>query len=84
VIDLREPEEIALAPLPELPSQRIPSGQVVAHAQELAHGRLLLICASGRRSGHAARLLRAEGIRQAYSLAGGLYALPALPLREKS
>ncbi len=84
LIDLREPEEIALAPLSAVASQRIPSGQLVAHADELAHGRVLLVCASGRRSGHAARLLRAEGLRNAYSLAGGLYALPALPRREKS
>jgi sulfur-carrier protein adenylyltransferase/sulfurtransferase len=84
LIDLREPEEIALAPLPGVPSQRVPSGQVLARAGEFAAGRLLLICASGRRSGHAARLLRAEGLRHAYSLAGGLYALPALPRREKS
>lgn len=76
LIDLREPEEIALAPLPDVPSQRVPSAQVLAHANELSDGRLLLICASGRRSGHAARLLRAEGLRNTYSLAGGLYALP--------
>jgi molybdopterin/thiamine biosynthesis adenylyltransferase/molybdopterin synthase catalytic subunit/rhodanese-related sulfurtransferase len=84
LVDLREPEEIALAPLSAVSSQRIPSGQVVAHATELARGRVLLVCASGRRSGHAARLLRAEGLRNTYSLAGGLYALPALLRRENS
>ncbi|WP_243048863.1 ThiF family adenylyltransferase [Dyella sp. RRB7] len=74
LIDLREPDEVAAEPLHELPAQHIPSAQVVARAGELPGGRILLICASGRRSGHAARLLRAQGLHQVHSLAGGLRA----------
>jgi len=74
LVDLREASEIAIEPL-ELPSLHVPSTQVMAHVAELAEGRTLLICASGRRSGHAARLLRAEGLHQVHSLAGGLNAL---------
>jgi rhodanese-related sulfurtransferase len=79
LIDLREPEEIAAAPLHNVDSHRIPSTDVVAYADELKHGRSLLVCASGRRSGHAARLLRAQGVDDVHSLVGGLHAL--LPRR---
>ena len=75
LIDLREAEEIAADPLIDIPSHRIPSAQIVARAGELGQGHSLLICASGRRSAHAARLLRAEGLRNVHSLAGGLSAL---------
>ncbi len=74
LVDLREAGEIAIEPL-ELPSLQVPSAQVMAHVAELAEGRTLLICASGRRSGHAARLLRAEGLEHVHSLVGGLSAL---------
>ena len=53
----------------------MPSAQVVERAGEFTDGRYLLVCASGRRSGHAARLLRDEGMQNVYSLAGGLNAL---------
>ncbi len=72
LVDLREAAEIALDPLPGVPSLSIPSAQVLARANELTTCRPLLVCASGQRSGHAARLLRANGLREAYSLAGGL------------
>ncbi|HEY2623895.1 MAG TPA: ThiF family adenylyltransferase [Dyella sp.] len=75
VVDLREYDEIATEPLSGVPSLGIPSAQVVARANELAACRSLLVCASGRRSSHAARLLRANGFHDAYSLAGGLRAL---------
>ena len=74
LVDLREASEMAVEPL-ELPALHVPSAQVMAHVAEWAVGRTLLICASGRRSSHAARLLRAEGLRQVHSLAGGLNAL---------
>ncbi len=75
LVDLREPGEIAVEPLPGVPSLGIPSTQVIARASELTTCRPLLVCASGQRSGHAARLLRAHGFREAYSLAGGLRGL---------
>ncbi len=75
LVDVRESEEIAHEPLDGLPSLHIPSSQVMARVGELGDGPILLVCASGRRSGHAARLLRASGLRQAYSLEGGVLSL---------
>lgn len=73
VVDVREPDEIAAEPL-HATSLQIPSGRLTA--AEVAHvdGRVLLVCASGRRSGEAARALRKQGV-DAYSLAGGVHAL---------
>ncbi|WP_243039864.1 ThiF family adenylyltransferase [Dyella sedimenti] len=75
LVDLREAGEIAAEPLGITASRQIPATQILAHAAELAQGRQLLVCASGRRSAHAARLLRAEGLDGVHSLAGGLLAL---------
>jgi adenylyltransferase/sulfurtransferase len=74
LIDVRESSEIAAMPI-EQPSRHLPSGQVGDHADEFAQGRVLLICASGKRSDHAARLLRGLGLRNVHSLSGGLAAL---------
>ncbi|TAM61742.1 MAG: molybdopterin converting factor [Rhodanobacter sp.] len=74
LVDVREPDEIAAQPL-HAPSCCVPSAQLATQAGELPPGRLLLICASGRRSAHAARELRGLGVRDAYSLAGGVLAL---------
>jgi adenylyltransferase/sulfurtransferase len=81
LVDLREPAEIAAEPLPAQ-ARQLPSGQVAAHAGEFAEGRFLLLCASGRRSLHAARSLRAAGAAGVYSLAGGLAALRAAAVAE--
>jgi adenylyltransferase/sulfurtransferase len=74
IIDVREPEEVAAQPLP-VDSRCVPVALVTAGTVELIEGRVLLVCASGKRSSHAARLLRQRGV-DAYSLAGGLTALP--------
>jgi len=74
IIDVREPGEIAVQPLP-VNSRCVPAGWVAAGTVEIIEGRVLLVCASGKRSSHAARLLRQRGV-DAYSLAGGLTALP--------
>lgn len=73
IIDVRDAEEIAVQPLP-VDSLCVPAALVAAGTVELIEGRVLLVCASGKRSGHAARLLRQRGV-EAYSLAGGLTAL---------
>ena len=73
IIDVREAEEIAAQPLP-VASRCVPAPLVTAGTVEVIEGRLLLVCVSGKRSGHAARLLRQRGV-DAYSLAGGLAAL---------
>ena len=74
LIDVREADEIAALPL-SVPSQWIPSTHIGERAAELATAPLLLVCASGRRSGAAARVLRAQGMRNVYSLSGGVIAL---------
>ncbi len=76
LVDVREAEEIALQPL-LAPAQWIPSLLIVERAAELGEAPVLLICASGRRSGTAARLLREQGLLHIHSLVGGVVALPA-------
>ncbi len=80
LIDVRETDELVADPL-GLPAQHVPSADIAAHADELGESRVLLICASGRRSDHAARTLRGLGVRRAHSLAGGLAAMHARPGR---
>jgi molybdopterin/thiamine biosynthesis adenylyltransferase/molybdopterin synthase catalytic subunit/rhodanese-related sulfurtransferase len=74
LVDLREAGEIEAEPL-DAPARRIPVADIAAHAGELADGRFLLVCAGGRRSAQAARLLRGQGLLHVHSLAGGLAAL---------
>jgi adenylyltransferase/sulfurtransferase len=74
LVDLREATEIAAQPL-RAPSQWIPSALIGERATELVKGPVLLICASGRRSGVAARMLRGQGMLNIHSLAGGMAAL---------
>jgi len=75
LVDVREADELVSDPMPVAGAMHVPSAQVGARAGEFVDGRYLLVCASGRRSGHAARLLRDEGVQNVYSLAGGLHAL---------
>jgi len=78
LVDLRDPEEIAADPL-GAPAVQVSASRVADSAGEFAGERILLVCASGRRSDHAARLLRAKGLRNVHSLAGGLRALGPAP-----
>lgn len=73
IIDVREPEEIAAQPLP-VDARCVPAALLAAATHEPIDGRVLLVCSSGKRSHHAACLLRQRGI-DAYSLAGGMAAL---------
>ena len=75
LVDVREPDEIAVQPL-HITSMQIPAGQLDAASVAHIDGRVLLVCASGRRSGDAARRLRRQGV-EAYSLAGGVAAFAA-------
>ena len=74
LVDVREREEVERDPL-GVASMHVPSAQVVLRRSELSDTPVLLVCASGRRSAHAARLLRAEGLRHVHSLSGGVAAL---------
>ena len=71
LVDVREADEWISDPMPVVAALQVPSAQVGERAGEFVDGRYLLVCASGRRSGHAARLLRGEGVQNVYSLAGG-------------
>ena len=74
LVDVRELDEISAQPLP-VPARPLPSTQIEARASELGSGRVLLVCSTGRRSGHAARSLREQGMRNVHSLAGGIAAM---------
>jgi molybdopterin/thiamine biosynthesis adenylyltransferase/molybdopterin synthase catalytic subunit/rhodanese-related sulfurtransferase len=76
LVDVREAAEISAQPLPA-PSRWIPSASIGERASELANGPVLLVCASGRRSGMAARTLRGQGMLNIHSLTGGVAALAA-------
>ncbi|HEX5304624.1 MAG TPA: HesA/MoeB/ThiF family protein [Dyella sp.] len=73
VVDVRDADEITAAPL-HITSLRIPSGEIAACSLAGINGPVLLVCASGKRSAHAARTLRQRGV-DAWSLAGGVVAL---------
>ncbi|GAA0245489.1 hypothetical protein GCM10009126_08920 [Rhodanobacter caeni] len=73
LVDVRDPQEIDASPL-AIASLRLPTAEVDACPLDRFVGNVLLVCASGRRSQHAARRLRQRGVG-AYSLAGGLKAL---------
>jgi adenylyltransferase/sulfurtransferase len=74
VVDLRDADEIDASPLP-VASLCIPASEIATcPLGPFFHGHVLLVCASGKRSHHAARQLRQHGV-EAYSLVGGLNAL---------
>lgn len=75
LVDVREPEEIAAEPLPAASSLHVPAHELAQRGDQFADGRYLLVCATGRRSGHAARALRDAGAVQVFSLAGGIKGL---------
>ncbi len=73
IIDIREPEECACAPLPVAGQQSVPMGRFLGGAVELdPEARYLLVCAHGVRSRALAEWLRAQGRGNVWSLAGGL------------
>jgi adenylyltransferase/sulfurtransferase len=75
IIDIREPEECAFAPLPVAGQQSVPMGRFLGGGVELdPEGRYLLVCAHGVRSRALAEWLRAQGRDNVWSLEGGLEA----------
>jgi adenylyltransferase/sulfurtransferase len=73
VVDVRDADEIDASPLP-VASLCIPASGIATCPLGPFHVDVLLVCASGKRSHHAARQLRQRGV-EAYSLVGGLNAL---------
>lgn len=75
IVDVREPAEFASEHIRG--AQSLPLGQIGAASMAPRAGeKLVLVCASGRRSAMACERLSAEG-REVYSLAGGLQAWKA-------
>ncbi len=73
IIDIRNPDECALAPLPLGEHDAIPLPGLLDHAMALdPRLRYLLVCAHGIRSRAAAEHLRAVGRGNVWSLRGGL------------
>ncbi len=74
LLDVRDSQERITEPMPG--SLHLPMSKLLAQAAELdLDGRYLLVCATGRRSGAAADLLRSQGFRECHSLRGGLKGL---------
>jgi adenylyltransferase/sulfurtransferase len=75
VVDIREPLECELEPLPLTGQLALPLGQLLDGALRTEPGcRYLLVCAHGVRSHAAAEFLRARGHANVWSLRGGLAA----------
>lgn len=75
IIDIREPEEAAVTPLPVDGQRAVPLGRFLGGAVELdPEARYLLVCAHGVRSKALAGWLRAQGRENVWSLEGGLEA----------
>jgi len=75
LVDVRDTRERDADPMPA-PSLHLPMSRLLADAASLDAGRrYLLVCASGKRSGAAADLLRSQGLHACRSLRGGLKGL---------
>ena len=73
IIDIREPQEVAEVPTPTGHARHIPMAQLLHGTPAFKpEGKTLLVCASGRRSLAAAQELRAKGLKDVYSLRGGV------------
>lgn len=73
IIDIREPQEIAAVPTPTDHARHIPMAQLLHGTTPFKpEGKTLLVCASGRRSLATAQELRAKGLKDVYSLRGGV------------
>jgi len=76
IVDLREPQETARAPITAVERIEWPMARLLDEAPETLdpQGRYLLVCSMGVRSRAAAEALRARGLAQVFSLSGGLAA----------
>jgi sulfur-carrier protein adenylyltransferase/sulfurtransferase len=79
IVDVREAQEIASAPLAPRASLQIPlSALLDDHSALDPRQRYLFVCARGTRSRAAAEHLRERGFTQAFSLRGGVLGLSKL------
>jgi molybdopterin/thiamine biosynthesis adenylyltransferase/molybdopterin synthase catalytic subunit/rhodanese-related sulfurtransferase len=78
LVDVRDSQERLTEPM-TVASIHLPMSKLLAQAASLDAGtRYLLVCATGRRSGAAADLLRSQGFRACRSLRGGLKGLKSI------
>jgi rhodanese-related sulfurtransferase len=74
LVDVREPFEVAAGTLPGFVN--IPLGELAARVGELDPSRrVLVLCRSGNRSGHAAHWLAGQGFVDVVNLTGGMVAV---------
>ena len=76
IVDLREPQETARAPITVAGSIEWPMARLLDEAEDGLdpEERYLLVCSMGIRSRAAAEALRARGLPRVFSLSGGLAA----------
>jgi len=73
IIDVRSPQEFALAHLPG--ARNIPLERLASHLHTLPQETdIVAVCRRGRRSAQAVAQLRANGLQRSYRLEGGLQA----------
>jgi rhodanese-related sulfurtransferase len=78
LVDVRDSQERLIEPM-SIASIHLPMSKLLAEAASLDPGtRYLLVCATGRRSGAAADLLRSQGFHACRSLRGGLKGLKSI------
>ena len=71
ILDVREPEEIAIASFPG--ATHIPMGEIPSRVTELDPDQeTVVVCHHGIRSPDAAAWLRSQGVAGARSMAGGI------------
>jgi rhodanese-related sulfurtransferase len=71
LLDVREPQELMLARVPE--AVHIPMREIPQRLHELDPGKpLVVMCHSGGRSRRVAEYLAANGFEDIYNLAGGI------------
>lgn len=71
VLDVREPEEIAIAALPG--AVTIPMGEIQRRHGELPRdAEIVVLCHHGMRSAHVASFLEAQGFTRIVNLRGGI------------
>jgi adenylyltransferase/sulfurtransferase len=82
IVDIRERHEAACVPI-DAGALHIPMGALLEDVSALdPQQRYLLVCSHGIRSQAAAHELRARGLRQVYSLRGGLGSLQTTSTRK--
>jgi adenylyltransferase/sulfurtransferase len=73
IVDIREPHEVAESPVQGVDCLEIPMTRLLSDPGSLTGGeRYLLVCARGQRSRAAAVELRRSGLRNVWSLRGGV------------